>query len=81
VHPSDAGYRLIAETFFEAIAHGRPAGAASATSAWTAGELELFAAPWRGAWAPRAAWASGPESRLDGGSSGGQLRGIASQDP
>jgi lysophospholipase L1-like esterase len=23
VHPNDAGYQLIAQTFFEAIAHGR----------------------------------------------------------
>jgi lysophospholipase L1-like esterase len=29
VHPNDAGYRLIAESFFEAIAHGRATPAAS----------------------------------------------------
>ena len=34
IHPSDAGYRLIAETFFEAIAYGRstPEAASQALS-------------------------------------------------
>ena len=30
VHPNDAGYELIAQTFFEAIAHGRSTPAAAA---------------------------------------------------
>ncbi len=29
VHPNDDGYRIVARTFFEAIAHGTPAGASS----------------------------------------------------
>jgi lysophospholipase L1-like esterase len=38
VHPNDAGYRVISQTFFEAIAHGK------ATPTSTAAP-ELFAAP------------------------------------
>ncbi len=30
VHPNDAGYRIIAQTFFEAIAHGRSTPGATA---------------------------------------------------
>lgn len=38
IHPNDAGYRLIAQSFFEAIAHGRatPSAARARTFGWSA---------------------------------------------
>jgi len=40
IHPNDRGYQVVADTFFEALIHGRPAGAMSASQlrlAWAAG--------------------------------------------